>query len=119
MPRFRLLVLRVAILGATVVTLALAAAPESVALDNGLARTPPMGWNSWYTAHCGVTEEVVMRNATALADGGLASRGYRYANVDGCWEAPKRDSRGRLHGDPDRFPSGMAELGRKIHALGL
>src|SRR5437764_12239469 len=100
-----------------ILALASSATPAA-ALQNGLARTPPMGWNSWYTAHCGVTEQTVLRNAQALVDSGLASRGYTYANVDGCWEAPKRDAKGRLHGDPDRFPSGMRELGRRIHALG-
>src|SRR3954470_11381170 len=119
MPRFRLLMPRVAILGATVVTLALAAAPESVALDNGLARTPPMGWNSWYTAHCGVTEDVVLRNAQALVDTGLAARGDRHVNVAGCWEDRERDSHGTLRGSRETFPSGMRELGRRIHALGL
>jgi alpha-galactosidase len=91
----------------------------AAALDNGLARTPPMGWNSWYTARCGVTEHVVMRNAQALVDTGLAELGYRYVNVDGCWEAPSRDAHGDLRGDPQRFPSGMAALGQAIHALGL
>ena len=89
------------------------------ALQNGLARTPPMGWNSWYTAHCGVTEKVVLQNAKALVETGMARLGYRYVNVDGCWEAPRRDTRGRLHADRERFPHGMADLGRAIHALGL
>src|SRR3954465_14371233 len=119
MPRIRILMPRLAILGVTVVTLALAAAPESVALDNGLARTPPMGWNSWYTAHCGVTEQDVLRNARALVDTGMAGLGYPYGNVAGFWEAGSRDVQGRLHADPIRFPSGMAALGRAIHAMGL
>jgi alpha-galactosidase len=109
---------RIAILGVTAVTLAFAASPAS-ALDNGLARTPPMGWNSWYTAHCGVTEDMVMRNARALVDSGLAARGYLYVNVDGCWEDLKRDADGDLRGNRETFPSGMRELGRRIHALGL
>jgi alpha-galactosidase len=91
----------------------------AAALDDGLARTPPMGWNSWYTAHCSVTEKVAMRNAHALVDSGMAALGYDYVTVDGCWEAKKRDSKGRLAADPERFPSGMAALGRRIHALGL
>jgi alpha-galactosidase len=90
----------------------------ATALDNGLARTPPMGWNSWYTSRCGVTEGVVLRNAQALVDTGMAELGYRYVNVDGCWEAAKRDG-GELTGDPQRFPSGMAALGSAIHGMGL
>jgi alpha-galactosidase len=89
------------------------------ALDNGLARTPPMGWNSWYTARCAVTQGVVLRNAHALVDTGMADLGYRYVNVDGCWEALERDGDGNLTADPGRFPDGMAALGRAIHELGL
>ncbi|MEU8570433.1 hypothetical protein AB0C51_19150 [Streptomyces pathocidini] len=40
-----------AALGATT-AYALALAPSTVALDNGLARTPPMGWNSWNQVRC-------------------------------------------------------------------
>jgi alpha-galactosidase len=105
------------VLGAVVGALALLGTAPGAAAR--LARTPPMGWNSWYTAHCGVTEQDVLRNARALVDTGMAERGYRYANVDGCWEAGGRDPQGRLQADPIRFPSGMAALGRAIHAMGL
>jgi alpha-galactosidase len=96
--------------------LLVAAAPAHAA---PLAPTPPMGWNSWYTYRCGVTEQGVLANAQALVDTGLAAHGYRYVNVDGCWEARHRTKGGYLKSDPKTFPSGMAELGRKIHAMGL
>jgi alpha-galactosidase len=99
--------------------LALLAASPASAAAAGLARTPPMGWNSWYAYHCGVTEQGVLANAQALVDTGMAARGYRYVNVDGCWEARHRTRGGYLKADPRTFPSGMAELGRKLHALGL
>ena len=60
-----------------------------------------------------------MRNAQALVDTGLRDLGYRYVNVDGCWQAVKRDGHGNLQPNSETFPSGMAELGRRIHALGL
>jgi alpha-galactosidase len=103
---------------ACVIVVLTTAAPAH-ALNNGLARTPPMGWNSWYSYHCQVTEQGVMANAHALVDSGLAARGYRYVNVDGCWEAPKRSRGGYLRADPKTFPSGMAALGRSLHAMGL
>src|SRR4051794_6561080 len=108
--------MRASIATAALLTL-LAAAPAADALNNGLARKPPMGWNSWYSYHCKVTEQGVMANARALVDSGLAARGYRYVNVDGCWEGPKRTGAGYLRADPKRFPSGMAALGRKLHAM--
>jgi alpha-galactosidase len=78
-----------------------------------------MGWNSWYTYRCSPTEQGVLANAQALVDTGMAARGYRYVNVDGCWEARHRTRGGYLKSDPQTFPGGMAELGRKIHAMGL
>ncbi|MEA2352857.1 MAG: alpha-galactosidase, partial [Thermoleophilaceae bacterium] len=116
-PRPRLLG---ALTGAAIAAGALALMPApAAALDNGLARTPPMGWNSWYTARCDVTEEDVLRNAHGLVDSGMAALGYDYVNVDGCWEALERDQNGELAANPQTFPSGMAALGRAIHAMGL
>src|SRR5437588_12074116 len=92
-------------------------ATPAAALQNGLARTPPMGWNSWYTAHCGVTEDIVLRNAQALVDTGMAKLGYSYVNVDGCWEAKKRDANGRLRCDRKRCPRGLSYLGGVIYGL--
>jgi alpha-galactosidase len=97
----------------------LLAAPPAGALNNGLARRPPMGWNSWYAYHCQVTERGVMANANALVGSGLAARGYRFVNVDGCWEARTRTRSGNLRANPATFPHGMAALGRKLHAMGL
>ena len=31
-------------------------APAAQALENGVARTPPMGWNSWNTFGCNINE---------------------------------------------------------------
>lgn len=78
-----------------------------------------MGWNSWYAYRCQVTEAGVLANAKALVDSGMAARGYRFVNVDGCWQAPTRAKSGKLRADPVTFPSGMAALGRAIHAQGL
>ena len=70
--------------------------------------TPPMGWNSWNHFHCGVSEQVVEQTADAIVDSGLRDAGYRYVNIDDCWEAPSRDAAGRLRADPQTFPSGIA-----------
>src|SRR3954468_5350637 len=102
----------------TALALCAVAAP-AYARDDSLARTPPMGWNSWYAYRCDVTEQQILDNARALVKSGLAKRGYRYVNVDGCWNAKTRSSKGELRANPDTFPSGMAALGRKIHRMGL
>jgi alpha-galactosidase len=104
---------------ALAVLIVLAAAAPASARQRALSPTPPMGWNSWYAYHCDVTEGDVLANAHALVDSGMKRAGYRYVNVDGCWEAPARDANGDLQANPQTFPSGMRALGQKIHALGL
>ncbi len=85
----------------------------------GVAATPPMGWNSWNTFGCGVSEQIVRAQADALVSSGLAAAGFRYVVVDDCWQAPSRDASGRLTAATDRFPSGMAALGAYLHDRGL
>lgn len=85
----------------------------------GLAAVPPMGWNSWNTFGCGITEQIVRAQADALVSSGLRDAGYKYVIVDDCWAAPRRDASGRLQADPVRFPSGMAALGAYLHERGL
>lgn len=90
------------------------------AADNGLAATPPMGWNSWNHFGCGGLNEIVIeQTATAMVSSGMKAAGYQYVNLDDCWMAAHRDSNGNLVPDPTRFPSGMPALVSYIHNLGL
>jgi alpha-galactosidase len=86
---------------------------------NGVALTPPMGWNDWYQYRCSITENDVLANANALVSSGLAKLGYRYVNLDDCWMAPQRAADGQLQADPTRFPHGIAWLAARLHAMGL
>ncbi|HEX6686569.1 MAG TPA: ricin-type beta-trefoil lectin domain protein [Candidatus Limnocylindrales bacterium] len=92
---------------------------DAEALDNGVARTPPMGWNSWNTFGCNINEALIRQMADAMVSSGMRDAGYQYIVVDDCWMNPNRDSAGNLQGDPVRFPSGMRALGDYIHARGL
>ncbi len=94
-------------------------APAAHALDNGVARTPPMGWNSWNTFGCNINETLIRQHADAIVNSGMRELGYQYVVVDDCWFNPNRDSAGNLQGDPTRFPSGMKALGDYLHARGL
>ncbi|WP_435824023.1 glycoside hydrolase family 27 protein [Actinoplanes missouriensis] len=89
------------------------------ALDNGVARTPPMGWNSWNTFGCNINEGLIRGMADAMVSSGMRDLGYQYVVVDDCWFNPNRDSAGNLQGDPSRFPSGMKALGDYLHGKGL
>jgi alpha-galactosidase len=85
---------------------------------NGLALTPPMGWNSWNKFACNVNEKVVRDTADAMVSSGMRDAGYRYVVVDDCWAGP-RDSNGFITADPQRFPSGIKALADYVHSRGL
>jgi alpha-galactosidase len=84
----------------------------------GLAITPPMGWNTWNTFADKIDEQLIRESAEAIVNSGMKDAGYIYVNLDDCWHG-KRDSLGFIHEDPKRFPSGMKALGDYIHSLGL
>ncbi len=91
----------------------------ALALENAVARTPPMGWNTWNTFGCEISETLIRQTVDALAANGMAALGYKYVVVDDCWFDPSRDAQGNLQGHPTRFPSGMKALGDYIHSKGL
>ncbi|HEX6177246.1 MAG TPA: glycoside hydrolase family 27 protein [Thermoanaerobaculia bacterium] len=101
-----------------------AAKPQPVALADrkskfdGLALTPPMGWNSWNHFACNVDEKLIREVADAMVASGMRDAGYRYVNIDDCWHG-ERDAEGFIHPDPKRFPSGMKALADYIHSKGL
>jgi alpha-galactosidase len=93
--------------------------PAGRALDNGVARTPPMGWNSWNKFACkGLNEQVVRATADAIATNGMKDAGYQYVNIDDCWQTG-RDADGNIIVDTEKFPSGIKALADYIHSKGL
>ncbi|EIN11230.1 glycoside hydrolase [Punctularia strigosozonata HHB-11173 SS5] len=89
------------------------------AVNNGLARTPVMGWNTWNRFVCGINEELILSSAKLLVSTGLKDAGYNYVNVDDCWHAPERASDGSPAWDPNTFPRGIKALADDVHDLGL
>jgi alpha-galactosidase len=87
-------------------------------LDNGLARTPPMGWNSWNHFGCDVSERLVRETADAMVASGLRDAGYRYVVIDDCWQVA-REPDGTIVADSTRFPHGIKALADYVHAQGL
>ena len=98
--------------------LALVAAPAGAQKAEGLALTPPMGWNSWNHYGCNIDETLIRQTADALVASGLRDAGYVYVNLDDCWHG-ERDEHGMIQPDPQRFPSGMKALGGYLHERGL
>jgi alpha-N-acetylgalactosaminidase len=98
------------------------------ALDNGLARTPPMGWMTWERFRCEVdcaadpnnciNEKLIQQHVDVLAQPEWRTAGYKYVNIDDCWANGQR-SAGKLVGNTSRFPSGMKQLADYAHSKGI
>ncbi len=103
---------------------------------NGLAPSPPLGWNSYDSYGGEVNEQEVRANASYLAKN-LSRHGWKYVVIDYYWYFlhPIRrgdqgslevamDDYGRLLPVADRFPSASGARGFKpladyVHSLGL
>jgi alpha-galactosidase len=84
--------------------------------DNGLARTPPMGWNSWNKFASRVDDASVRGIADAMASNGMKEAGYTYVNIDDTWEGG-RDAQGNIQTNK-KFPD-MKALADYVHSKGL
>lgn len=112
----------------------------AAAWDNGVAVTPPLGWNSYDSFNWNVTEAQVKANADYMRDN-LKQHGWQYVVIDWAWYYPGRgtgspnqdanfqprlrtDAGGLLLPDTTRFPSaagtnGFKPLADYIHTGGL
>lgn len=87
--------------------------------DDGLARTPPMGWNSWNVFGANVNEKVLRETADALVSSGLHDAGFNYLVIDDLWQGGRDSATGELYEDKQKFPSGMKSLADYVHSKGL
>ena len=84
--------------------------------DNGLAKTPPMGWNSWNLFAGKVDDRTVRTIADAMVTSGMRDAGYVYVNIDDTWEGV-RDAQGNIQSN-HKFPN-MKALADYVHSKGL
>ncbi|MGB8258957.1 MAG: glycoside hydrolase family 27 protein [Terracidiphilus sp.] len=84
--------------------------------SNGLAKTPPMGWNSWNLFAEKVDDQTVRTMADAMVSSGMKDAGYIYVNIDDTWEGV-RDAQGNLQSN-HKFPD-MKALADYVHSKGL
>lgn len=96
------------------------------AMNNGLARTPPMGWDTYNLYKGNFNSEILESMADALNTTGMRSVGYNRINVDGGWVAYDnitnswiRNSSGYLLPNPSKFPNGIQKTIDYIHSRGL
>ena len=98
--------------------------------DNGLERTPVLGWSSWSFLRKHPTAAQMKAQALALHNSGLQKIGYEYVNLDDFWyqcpgpQGPNVDPYGRWMTDSSRFPAqgdtdGIKVVADYIHSLGM
>ena len=87
-------------------------------LDNGLGKTPQMGWNSWNKFACNINETIIRDTIDTLNSTGLLNSGYNYIIIDDCWQL-NRDKNGTIIPDPKAFPNGIKPLVDYAHSKGL
>jgi alpha-galactosidase len=83
---------------------------------NGLAKLPPMGWNSWNLFQSRIDDKTVREMADAMVTSGMRDVGYVYVNIDDTWQGV-RDAQGNLTPNK-KFPD-MKALAEYIHSKGL
>ena len=86
------------------------------ALNNGMGRTPAMGYSSWNDCASEVTEERIKNVTRHLIESGLAAKGFVHINVDEGWLLGRDNATGEIVEDRKKFPNGMKALGEWIHA---
>ncbi|ACU75713.1 Alpha-galactosidase [Catenulispora acidiphila DSM 44928] len=127
--RSRWMTLAVAAVSAGVVA-SLTLVPTAQAEDNGLAKTPLMGWSGWGFLQRDPSAAKFKAQVDALVSSGLKADGYVYANMDDFWykcpgsQGPDVDANGRWVTDTTHFPGsggkdGMQVLADYVHSKGL
>ncbi|MGH9615471.1 MAG: glycoside hydrolase family 27 protein [Acidobacteriaceae bacterium] len=103
---------------------------NATAENNGLERTPVLGWSSWSFLRKGPTAANIEAQARALKSSGLQEMGYKYVNLDDFWyqcpgsQGPDVDPYGHWVTDPSKFPpqgntNGIKVVADYIHSLGM
>ncbi|KAF7360120.1 Alpha-galactosidase [Mycena venus] len=105
------------------------------ALDNGVARLPILGYNTWNAYQCNIDQDLVLTTAKLMKSLGLLDVGYHYVNIDDCYAEKNRTASGdiipgwwdpiipmsilkREIPDKIRFPN-ITSMTNQIHDLGF
>ena len=79
---------------------------------------PTMGWSSWNTYYCNISESLIKNQANAMANR-FKSAGYQYINIDDGFQGGRNSQTGQLLINKSRFPNGLQPVVDHIHSKGL
>ena len=88
-------------------------------LDNGLGLTPQMGWNPWNKFGCEINESIVEETINKMVENGLKDAGYKYINLDDCWQNYTRNENGEIQIDEVKFFHRISPRVQQAHEKGL
>lgn len=85
-----------------------------------LAKTPPMGFNTWNTFGENISDQLIRETADAMVENGLLDAGYEYLVIDDCWAERDRDPvTDKMVPHKVKFPNGMKAVSDYVHSKGL
>jgi alpha-galactosidase len=89
-------------------------------LNNGLAKTPPMGWSSWNQFGVEINEKLIIETIDSMVTNGMRDAGYIYVNLDDGWQQDKGKRQNKpLDYDQKKFPKGIKYLSDYAHKNGM
>lgn len=105
-------------------------AQSASAEDNGLERTPVLGWSTWSFIRKDPSAAKMEDQARAMKSSGLQKVGYKYVNLDDFYyecpsaDGPNVDAYGRWVTDASKFPpqgdtNGIKVVADYVHSLGF
>jgi len=86
---------------------------------NDLAKTPYLGWNTYYGQGGAINAQTMRESADAIVSRGLKDAGYNYVWIDGGWWKGSRGADGNIAVNPQQWPNGMKDVADYIHSKGL
>jgi alpha-galactosidase len=105
---------------AAVLLLLMTTQKAALALNDGLARTPPMGFNTWFWDNGGPGDDARLRQvADAMASNGMLAAGYNTITIDDLWSNGRDPATNDWIPLPDRFPNGLPPLISYIQSKGF
>jgi len=87
--------------------------------NQGVAKLPVLGYNTWNRYQCNISSQLLLDTAQSLKDLGLQAAGYLQVNLDDCWSLPNRTANGTLQWDPTKFPEGIPALAAELKSMGF
>jgi len=92
--------------------------PFKIIVGHEIGLTPAMGWNNYNLTGAHIDQTIVLAQAHAMVDSGLAQHGWTYCNTDDGWQGVRGGELNAIQPNNQDFPD-IAAMVKEIHSLGL